>query len=93
MSQNFCDHSIYVINVNNDNLRSRVIDFCDPNNHNFLDPGHLISWKTTIMLTISSQIKGNTLFLMLKLEDNQLSTGNGLHVDSPKNYIIINGGN
>jgi len=38
---NFCDHCVNVINVNNEQLKCRVIDFCDPKNCDFLDPGHL----------------------------------------------------
>jgi len=41
VSQNFCGHCVNVININNEQLKCRVIDFCDPKNCDFLDPGHL----------------------------------------------------
>jgi len=41
MSQNFCDKCITVINTDNQQIKCKVIDFCDPKNCDFLDSGHL----------------------------------------------------
>ena len=37
----FCDKCVNVINSNGQGQKCRIIDFCDPKNCDFLDPGHL----------------------------------------------------
>jgi uncharacterized Zn-binding protein involved in type VI secretion len=37
----FCDHCVLITNSNGESEKCRVIDFCDPSNCDFLDPGHL----------------------------------------------------
>jgi hypothetical protein len=41
MHQSFCDHCVEVTNSDGQSEKCRVIDFCDPKNCDFLDPGHL----------------------------------------------------
>lgn len=37
----YCDHCVLISNTNGESEKCRVIDFCDPSNCDFLDPGHL----------------------------------------------------
>jgi len=37
----FCDKCVNMANSNGEVQKCRVIDFCDPKNCDFLDPGHL----------------------------------------------------